>query len=141
MSLRCLTIFEESCRSKKTFRDYKMNLDYFLEFAHKDYDSLLLLSQIELEELLEEYCIFLKRRSENNEISPNSVPLLFNGVFKFLKVNRKKFDKDLITEMYPRRKKLGGELAVTTKQCKIMLESIGEKRDKASIHFACLTVP
>ena len=139
MNLRCLEIFEHSCESKKTFRDYKMNLDYFLKFAHKDYDSLLLLPQIELEELLQDYCIFLKRRSENNEISPNSVPLFFNGIFKFLKVNRKKFDRSLITELYPRRNKLGGELAISTEQCKIMLNSTGEKRDKALIHAFCAT--
>jgi len=139
MDLRCLTIFEQSCKSEKTFVDYKHNLDYFLKFAHKDYDSLLLLSQIELEELLQDYCIFVKKRSENNEISPNSVPLFFNGIFKFLKVNRKKFDKDLITGMYPRRVKLGGNLAISTEQCKIMLNSTGERRDKALIHFFCAT--
>lgn len=139
MNPKCLTNFEESCKSKRTFRDYKMNVDYFLKFAHKDYDSLLLLPQIELDDLLQEYCIFLKRRSENNEISPNSVPLFFNGIFKFLKVNRKKFDKDLVTGMYPRRNKLGGGLAISTEQCKIMLNSTGEKRDKALIHFYCAT--
>jgi len=139
MSLRCLMKFEESCKSERTFRDYKNNLDYFLKFSHRDYDSLLLLPQVQLEGLLQDFCIFLKRRSENNEISPNSVPVFLNGVFKFLRVNRKKFDKDLITEMYPRRNKLGGELAITTEQCKIMLESIGKKRDKALIHFYCAT--
>jgi len=139
MNLRCLTILEQSCKTKRTFVDYRYNLDYFLKFAHKDYDSLLLLPQIELEESLQDYCIFLRKRSENNEISPNSVPLFFNGIFKFLKVNRKKFDKSLITEMYPRRSKLGGELAISTEQCKIMLNSTGERRDKALIHFFCAT--
>jgi len=139
MNLRCLEIFEHSCKSKRTFGDYKMNLDYFLKFTHKDYDSLLLLPQIELEQLLQDYCIFLKRRCENNEISPNSVPLFFNGIFKFLKVTRKQFDKSLITELYPRRVKLGGELAISTEQCKIMLDSTGEKRDKALIHVNCAT--
>ena len=139
MNPRCLTIFEETCKSKKTFRDYKMHLDYFLKFTHKDYDSLLLLPQVELEELLQDYCIFLKKRSGNNEISPNSVPLFFAGIFKFLKVNRKQFDKSLITELYPRKNKLGGELAITTDQCKIMLGSTGEKREKALIHFYCAT--
>ena len=139
MSPRCLMVFEQSCKSKRTLRDYKMNLDYFLKFSHKDYDSLLLLPQIELEESLQDYCIFLRRRVENNEISPNSVPMFFNGIFKFLKVNRKDFDKSLITEMYPRRVKLGGELAISTEQCKIMLNSTGEKRDKALVHVFCAT--
>jgi len=48
MNPRCLTVFEQSCKSKRTLRDYKLNLDYFLKFYHKDYDSLLLLPQIEL---------------------------------------------------------------------------------------------
>ncbi len=139
MSPRCLIILEQSCKSKRTFGDYKKNLDCFLKFVHKDYDSFLLVPQIELEELLQDYCIFLRKRSENNEISPNSVPLFFNGIFKFLKVNRKKFDKSLITEMYPRRAKLGGELAISTEQCKIMLNSTGEKREKALIYFYCST--
>jgi len=139
MNPRCLTILEQSCKSKRTFGGYKWSLDYFLKFCHKDYDSLLLLPQIELEELLQDYCIFLRRRSENNEISANSVPLFFNGIFKFFKVNRKNFDTSLITQMYPRRIKLGGELAISTEQCKIMLDSTGEKRDKALIHAFCAT--
>jgi len=139
MSPKCLMKFEESCQSKRTFKDYKINLDYFLKYVHKDYDSLLLLPEIELDDLLLEYCVFLKRRSENNEISPNTVPMFFNGIFKFFKVNRKKFDKDLITGMYPRRSKLGGGLAISTEQCKTMLNSTGEKRDKALIHFFCAT--
>jgi len=32
MSPRCLMVFEQSCKSKRTLRDYKMNLDYFLIF-------------------------------------------------------------------------------------------------------------
>jgi len=66
---RCLIIFEQSCKSKKTFRDYKMNLNYFLKFSHKDHESLLLLPQIELEELLQDYCIFLKKRVERHIFS------------------------------------------------------------------------
>ena len=75
MNARCLEIFEECCTSKRTFRDYKNNLDYFLKFCHKDYDSLLLLPQIELERLLQDFTIFLKRWVENDNISPNSVPV------------------------------------------------------------------
>jgi len=136
---KCLTILEQRCKTKRTFENYLYNLDYFLKYAHKDYDSLLLLPQIELDELLQEYCIFQKKRSENNEISPNSIPLFFNGIFKFLKVNKKTFDQDSITEMYPRRNKLGGDLAISTEQCKIMLNSTGDRRDKALIHFYCAT--
>ena len=134
-----MTKFEISCHSEKTLRDYRNNLNYFLKTAHRDSESLLMLSQSQLEDELQEFCVLLIRRVERGEISPNSVPLFFNGIFKFLKVNRKKFDRSLITEMYPRRNKLGGELAISTEQCKIMLNSTGEKRDKALIHCFCAT--
>jgi len=79
MDSRCLEIFENSCPSRRTYIDYKNFLDDFLKWAHKDYDSLLLLPIIELEDLLQSYCIFQRKRSENNEISPNSIPCFFNG--------------------------------------------------------------
>ncbi len=139
MDSRCLLIFENSCPSRRTYIDYKNFLDDFLQWSHKDYDSLLLLPTIELEDLLQNYCIFQRKRSDNDEISPNSIPCFFNGIFKFLKVNRKKIDRDLITQLYPSRKKLGGELAITTEQCKILINSCGEKRDRALIHVYCAT--
>ena len=136
---RCFVNFEERCHSKRTLQHYTKNLDYFLKFVHKDYDSVLLVTEIEINQILQDFTVFLKRRAENNEISPNSVPTFLNGIFKFLKVNRKKFDKDLITELFPRREKLGGELAITTEQCKKMLDSTRSKRDKALIFFYCAT--
>lgn len=139
MALRCLGIFENACKSKKTFRNYKLYLDNFLEWAHKDYGALLMLPQIELEESLQDYCIFLKKRADNDEMNPNSIPFFFNGIFKFLKVNRKTVDRELIKQLYPEKKKLGGELAITTEQVKILLDSTGLKRDKALIHVSSAT--
>jgi len=139
MVLRCLEIFENACKSNRTYVDYKLFLDEFLKWTHKDYESLLLLSQNQLEELLQDYCIFQKKRAKNGEISPNSIPCFFNGIFKFLKVNRKTIDRELITQLYPDKEKLGGALAITTEQCKILLDSTGVRRDKALIHVFCAT--
>jgi len=44
-----MTKFEISCHSEKTLRDYRNNLNYFLKIAHKDSESLLMLSQSELD--------------------------------------------------------------------------------------------
>jgi integrase/recombinase XerD len=137
--LRCLILFENSCKSKKTFVTYIEFLDRFLKWSHKDFKSLLLVPQIELEEILQDYCIYLKKRVDNKEISPNSVPYFFNGIFKFLKVNRKKIDQESITQLFPEKSKLGGDLAITTEQCKILLDSTGDKRDKALIHVFSAT--
>jgi integrase len=114
-------------------------LDRFLKWSHTDFESLLLVPQIELEEILQDYCIYLKKRVDNKEISSNSVPYFFNGIFKFLKVNRKKIEIESITQLFPEKSKLGGDLAITTEQCKILLDSTGDKRDKALIHVFCAT--
>ena len=136
---RCLVLFENSCKSKRTFDDYIKFLEKFLAWSHKDFDSLLLLPTKDLEELLQDYCIFQNKRAKNKEISPNSVPLFFNAIFKFLKVNRKKIDKESITQLYPDKAKLGGDLAISTEQCQILLESTGEKREKALVHVYSAT--
>jgi len=136
---RCLILFENSCKSKRTFDDYIKFLEKFLAWSHKDFDSLLLLPTKDLEELLQDYCIFQNKRAKNKEISPNSVPLFFNAIFKFLKVNRKKIDKESITQLYPDKAKLGGDLAISTEQCQILLESTGEKREKALVHVYSAT--
>ena len=114
-------------------------VDKFLKWSGKDYESLLLVPQNELEEILQDYCIYLKKRVENNEISPNSIPYFFNGIFKFLKVNRRKIEKESITQLYPDKVKLGGDLAISTEQCSTLLESTGEKREKALIHVFAAT--
>lgn len=136
---RCLLIFENSCKSKKTFKDYKDFLDNFLEWSHKDYESLLLLGQKELEIILQDYCIYQRKRAQSKEISPNSIPSFFNGIFKFLKVNRKEFDEEAIIQLYPSKEKLAGEKAITTEQVQILLDSTGEKREKALIHVFSAT--
>lgn len=63
---RCLLIFENSCKSVKTYKDYKDFLDVFLTWAHKDYESLLMMGQVEIEELLQDYCIYQKRRADSS---------------------------------------------------------------------------
>ena len=60
----CFVNFQERCKSKRTFQHYTKNLDYFLKFAHKDYDSILLVTEIEINQILQDFTIFLKRRAE-----------------------------------------------------------------------------
>ena len=98
---RCLILFETACKSKRTFKTYKFLLDKFLEWCHKDYKSLLILSKKELEDLLQDYCIFLKKIVDSKEISPNSISTYFNPIWRFLKVNRVKVDKESAIKLYP----------------------------------------
>lgn len=136
---RCLILFETSCKSARTFKTYKFVLDKFLIWCHKDYESLLMLPTKEIEDLLQDYCMELLRRVKLNEISPNSIPGYFNAIFKFLKTNRVKIDKESVSQLYPDRKKLGGHDAITTEQLVKLLNACDTKRDVALVHFLSAT--
>ena len=136
---RCLVLFETACKSARTFKTYKFGLDKFLDWCHKDYESLLIVHQKELEDLLQDYCIFLRKRVDSKEISPNSVPTYFNPIWRFLKVNRVKIDKESIIQLYPDKVKLGGHDAITTEQIVKLLNACDTLRDRAIVHFFSAT--
>jgi len=131
---RCLLLFEESCKSKVTKKNYKLGLDRFLKWAKKDYESFLILSENERQVLLEDYTIFVKRR-----LNPNSVPKVLQGPQKFLKVNRVKYDKEALEGLFPEEIKSGGERAITTEEIQRMLRFTSSKRVKALIHLLSAT--
>ena len=97
---RCMILFENSCKSKKTFKIYKVALDYFLEYSNKDYESFFLLSEFDKNKIMQDYVISLRRRCESGEISPNSVSTYLAGVFKFLRVNGCNYNEMSIKQSY-----------------------------------------
>jgi len=131
---RCLILFEESLKSQVTKKNYKESLARFLKWSANDYDSLLALPENDLQVLLEDYTIYLKRR-----MNPNSVPKYLSAVIRFLKVNRKKFDKEAIELLYPEEMEPGGERAITTKEIQTILDFTSSKRVKALIHLLAAT--
>ncbi|MBL7002326.1 MAG: tyrosine-type recombinase/integrase [Nitrosopumilus sp.] len=136
---RCLVLFETACKSVRTFKTYKFGLDKFLDWCHKDYESLLMLPAKELEDILQDYCIFLRTRVNSKEISPNSIPTYFNPIWRFLKVNRVKVDKESVIQLYPDKVKLGGHDAITTEQLVKLLNATDTLRDRAIVHFFSAT--
>ncbi len=136
---RCMVLFENSCKSKSTFKTYKMALDYFLEWSNKDYESFFLLSEFDKNEIIQDYVISLRRRCESGEISPNSVSTYLAGVFKFLKVNGCNYNEMSIKQLYPAKMKLAGDSAITTEQIKRILRTCRYKRERALIHFCSAT--
>ena len=136
---RCMILFENSCKSKKTFKTYKMALDYFLEWSNKDYESFFLLSEYDKNKIMQDYVISLRRRCESGEISPNSVSTYLAGVFKFLKVNGCNYNEMSIKQLYPAKMKLAGDSAISTEQIKQILRTCRYKRERALIHFCSAT--
>ena len=49
MESRCLNIFESACRTKATFKTFRNFLDTFLKWSNYDYESLLALQTIDLD--------------------------------------------------------------------------------------------
>jgi len=136
---RCLLLFETACKSARTYKTYKFGLDKFLDWCHKDYESLLMLPAKELEDLLQDYCMEFLKKVGLNQISPNTISGYFNSIFRFLKVNRVKFDKESITQLFPDKKKLGGHDAITTEQIVKLLNACDTLRDRALVHFFSAT--
>jgi len=135
---RCLTIFESSCKTKATFKTFLYFLDTFLKWSKYNYESLLELESTELENRLQDYVIYLKRRVDDGELSPNTIPDILTAIFKFLKCNRKKIDRDVITQLYPDKIKMGGDRAITDDEIRQLLD-FSDKRDTAIIHMVSAT--
>ena len=138
MESRCLTVFESSCKSKATYKTFRNFLDTFLKWSKYDYESILALDETELEDKLEDYVFYLKRRVSDGELSPNSVPDIMVSIFKFLKCNRKKIDREIITQHYPDKVKMGGDRAITDNEIRQLLD-YSDKRDTAIIHMVSAT--
>jgi len=131
---RCLILFEESCKSERTFQTYLYHIDRFLNWAHKDYESLLFLEKLELTDLLVDYAIYEKKR-----VSPNSIPLIFAGIFKFLEMNDREFNKRKIRFIFPEKVKSGGERAITDQELIEMVRVASSEKAQALIHVLSAT--
>lgn len=127
-----LRFLSETCRSEETFRTYETSLNAFLRWAHKDYQSLLLLPEQELVDLFVEYLV--KKKSE---LTPNSIQPIYSAIAKFLKANRKKFDADYVRSFLPEKRKPTQGKAWSDEDVKKMLEYADTTRAKALIHFLC----
>ncbi|MCH7967538.1 MAG: tyrosine-type recombinase/integrase [Thaumarchaeota archaeon] len=138
MESRCITIFENSCKTKSTFKSFLYFLDTYLKWSKYNYESLLELESTELENRLQDYVMYLKRRVDDGQLSPNTIPDILTAIFKFLKCNRKKFDRDVITQLYPDKIKLGGDRAITDDEIRQLL-SFADIRDTAIIHLVSAT--
>jgi len=125
-----LTLFLESCRTKSTKKNYLFQLEKFLKWAKKDYGSLLFLAKPELTDLLCEYALYLKKR-----VSPNSIACYFAGVYKFLDMNDKEYNKRKIQFLFGEKVERGGDRAITNKELNEMIRVCSSHKDRALVHL------
>jgi len=125
-----MIIFKESIRSERTYKIYKYYNDQFLRWAHKDYVSFSLLSSSEIQTLVEDYVIYLKRR-----LNPNSIAPRLAAINKLVEAIGKEYNKNKVKRLLPEKVKLAGGKSWSTQQIQKMLEYADTKRAKALVHF------
>jgi len=127
---RSLLLFENSVKSKITFREYLKRLKKFLEFCNADiFDILSRIEPAKLQEKLEDYIMLRKK-----QINPNSIPVEFFAIKSFLETNEVDLKWRKITKMFPARIKKTGRRAYTTEEIQQILSTAIELRTRAIIH-------
>jgi len=132
---RSLLLVQQSLKSKKTWILYQHHLNKFLKFTGiKDFDSLLRLPDEQLQIMLEDYVMYLKKK-----LSPNTVPVAFAAVQSFFVMNNRQLNFVKIHKMYPAEVKKTGNKAWTRQHIQEMLKCTTKKRTRALILFLAST--
>jgi len=130
---RCLTLFEESCRTEATKKTYSRLLELFLKHVNKDHESLLLLPDDQLQILLEDYMIYCKKRFMKSGIITR-----FSAISKFLFVNDRIVNTKKLMMFLPEAEKRK-QRAITNEECQELLSHSSTNRTRAIIHLFCAT--
>ena len=126
---RCFELFQSACTSKHTRETYTQLMNLFLKWANKDYESLLVLTDSELQKLLEDYMMYCKKRYARAGIKTR-----FASIEKFLFVNDRIVNKRKLMMFLPEKLKTK-QRAITTDEIRTMLAYCGSKRNIAIVHL------
>jgi len=133
-------IFQSSIQSDHTLRIYKERLEQFHKFTRiKDYDSYLKMNPKDVQNLVMEYVIDLKKKIELGAFGPNAIPQRMSPIFLFMTQNDIIINVKKIKKMFPRRVKVKGELPYTRKDIQAMSDSTTNTRNKALVSFFAST--
>ncbi len=132
---RCLELFLNSCKNNATRETYVNHFNAFLKHVGKDHGSLLMLSDSELNIILEDYVMFC---SSNDRYARSSIKGIFASIEKFLVVNDKMMNKKKLMMFLPEQKKTS-QRAITTEEILILLLASANPRSKAIVHLFCAT--
>ena len=128
---RSLLLFENSLKTEATREKYLYYLGRFKDFYKlKDHDSILTIPIKQLQIMVEDYVMMLKKK-----VNPNSVNTYMAGIEAFFETNDVELRWKKIRRLYPAKiKKTGGKMW-TTEEIDLMLKSTRDIRQKALIHF------
>ena len=128
---RSLLLFENSLKSEKTRELYLYFLNQFKDYYKlKDYDSILKIDQKQLQIMVEDYVMMLKKR-----LNPNSIGTHMAGVQAFFDTNDVELKWKKIRRLFPAKIKRTGSRMWTAADIDLMLKNTRDLRQKALIHF------
>ena len=105
MQQRSFLIFEQAIKSEQTKKLYTYHLKKFKEWAKiKTFDGLLQASQKDIQILLEDYVLYLKRN-----VSPNAIPTYFSPIQLFYVMNEINVNFRKIRKLFPSKVKSGNQ--------------------------------
>lgn len=134
--LSSLEIFQSSIKTQRTLEIYTERLEQFHKFTKiKSYDSYTTMDHKQVENLVMEYVIYLKKKIEKGIIGPNAIAQRIAPIDLFMSQNDVMINTKKIHRMYPRKVKAKGALPYTLEDLQAMMESTRNPRDKAIISF------
>ncbi|MDE1829445.1 MAG: tyrosine-type recombinase/integrase [Thaumarchaeota archaeon] len=133
---KSLLVYDKYVKSEVTRAQYKYFFKKFLQWAEiKNGSALLHLKDTQLQAMIEDYVMHLRKR-----LSPNSITPIIAGLKLYFAMNDRTLNWERIQKMVPEKVKRTGYSAYQTEDIQKMLESCGKsKRNKALIHFLTST--
>ncbi len=124
-----MLLFEQALKSESTKTNYTYLLDRFKKWAQiKNYDGLLQAPQKNLQILLEDYVMYLKKK-----VSPNSIPAYFAPIELFYVMNEVNLNFKKIRKLFPEKVRKGNERGYTPNDVSKILKFVKTKRNRALI--------
>ena len=133
-----LTLLEDTNLAKTSLPTYNSYLKVFFEWSEiSGVPEFLKVSEVDLQILMDMYVKHLRKRVDNNEISPNTVPKVFKPMRKLLDVNYREHAVKWkpIYAQFPPEEKLSGYKPWETSQIDHMLDYCINLRETAVVMF------
>lgn len=122
-------MFEQAIKSEVTRKGYLYQLTEFRKWANiKDFNGLLEAPEKDIQILLEDYVMYLKKK-----ISPNSIPIYFAPIELFYVMNDVNVNFKKIRKLFPDKVKKGNERGYSHGQVQTILNASKTKRHKALV--------
>ena len=122
-------MFEQAIKSEVTRKGYLYQLTEFRKWADvKDFNGLLEAPHNDIQILLEDYVMYLKKK-----ISPNSIPIYFAPIELFYVMNDVNANFKKIRKLFPDKVKKGNGHGYSHAQIRTILDASKTKRHKALV--------